>query len=213
MTDDELSKLEALAGAAFKGPWRYGRFTVECERHEYEDCPGEGRHDVVRVEAPHENPESREEPQAVADVLCDVPGLERFAQANGEFIAAAREAVPRLVAALRAERAAHETARTDLNQLRIDMQQISTEDERGHALIDEADGEEPDTTSADTLADRVERLLAGRDALRAELAKVRDVARALRLVLRLAERWADGVGRSHPDHDIVAAARAELEKL
>ncbi len=32
----------------------------------------------------------------------------------------------------------------------------------------------------------------------------------LRRVLPLAESWADGVGASHPDHDVIAEARAAL---
>ena len=70
-------------------------------------------------------------------------------------------------------RAERDEARRDLAQLRNDMQAVSYEDERGHALIDAANGEDPDTSSADTLADRVEQLLAERDALKAEVAALR----------------------------------------
>lgn len=73
-----------------------------------------------------------------------------------------------------------EAAERDLAALRRDMQELSTEDERGHAIIDEADGEDPDTSSVDTLADRVERLVLRRDAataraetLQAELTQMR----------------------------------------
>lgn len=97
MTDKELDAVLARAEAAFRAPWTYTRFEVVCDRHEYEDCAGDGLHDVVRVESPDEYPGG----QVVADVLCEVPGLEGFAKANGEFIAAARTDVPALVAEVR----------------------------------------------------------------------------------------------------------------
>ena len=41
--------------------------------------------------------------------------------------------------------------------------------------------------------------------------RVEALERALRRTLDLAENWADGKGRSHPDHEICAEARAALE--
>lgn len=56
-------------------------------------------------------------------------------------------------------------------------------------------------------ADMVVWLLDQRDAALRDLAAAR---KALRLVLPLAEAWADGKSRSHPDHECIDAARAAL---
>lgn len=44
------------------------------------------------------------------------------------------------------------------------------------------------------------------------IAAAPDMLEALERTLTLAERWADGVGSSHPDHDVIAEARAVIAK-
>jgi hypothetical protein len=44
------------------------------------------------------------------------------------------------------------------------------------------------------------------------IAAAPELLEALSLVLPLAEAWADGKGRSHPDHEVVADARAAIAK-
>jgi hypothetical protein len=85
--------------------------------------------------------------------------------------------------ALKQAAADNERLTREVNQLRTDMQHLSTEDERGHAIIDASDGEDPDSSSADTLAYRVGRLVADRERLTRELTE----AKADRVVLEA--RW------------------------
>ncbi len=44
------------------------------------------------------------------------------------------------------------------------------------------------------------------------IAAAPELLEALERTLGLAEKWADGVGRSHPDHDVIAEARAAIAK-
>lgn len=53
-------------------------------------------------------------------------------------------------------------------------------------------------------------IAAARTDVPALCSRVEALEAALRDVLPLAESWADGKGRSHPDHDAVTAARAAL---
>lgn len=95
MTEQELSEIEARANAAFRAPWTYADFEVQCENADY-DCPkcdGQEFFNVVRIESPEEYPDGQ--------VVADVPGLKSFSEKNGEFIAHAREDVPALIAEVR----------------------------------------------------------------------------------------------------------------
>lgn len=92
MTDEELKVIEERAAAAFCGPWTYTRFEIECRHDEIHS-----EDEVFRIESPAEYPDG----QVVCDVFCDVPGLERFAEPNGKFIAHAREDIPKLLAEVR----------------------------------------------------------------------------------------------------------------
>lgn len=97
ITKERLAEIKARCDAAFMAPWTYEDFTVLCD-HPYDiddedkcpTCHGEGEADVVRIESPNEYPDGQ--------IIADVPGLERFAAANGSFIAHARTDVPALLA-------------------------------------------------------------------------------------------------------------------
>jgi len=90
LTAERLAQLRSLAEKAFKGPWTYTCFEIECgydgcevpacqaNPEEHEGLP----HDVVEIAAPDEYPDG----QVVAQI--NVPGLEQFADANGKYIAA-----------------------------------------------------------------------------------------------------------------------------
>ena len=84
----DIAAIRARADACFKAPWTAGMFTVECDRHDYEDCPGDGEHEIERIESPDEYPSSQ--------VIADVPGMECFSKPHAAFIAAARTDVPAL---------------------------------------------------------------------------------------------------------------------
>jgi hypothetical protein len=66
---------------------------------------------------------------------------------------------------------------------------------------------DPHHTFGRPIAATLRALLAERDAAVRDLATARE---ALRLVLPLAEAWADGKSRGHPDHECIDAARAAL---
>lgn len=99
MTESELDEIEARANAAFRAPWTYSDFLIACE-HEFDDevddcptCHGEGEAEIIRVDSPNEYPDGQ--------VIAEIPGLERFSERNGAFIAHARTDVPKLVAEVR----------------------------------------------------------------------------------------------------------------
>ncbi len=99
MTPAELAELERLEKAAFRAPWRYGEFRVECSCDGDPDCSnrecdGDTKPCTV-VESPDEYPDG----QTVAEIT--VPGLSMFADRNGAFIVALRNAAPSLIAAAR----------------------------------------------------------------------------------------------------------------
>jgi len=80
-----ISELREIASAAFKRPWRYTRFEVEFDHDD--DCP---EHDepceTVEVESPDEYPDGQ---CCCQQNVILVPGLERFAETNGDLICAA----------------------------------------------------------------------------------------------------------------------------
>lgn len=92
MSRPDTKAIRALADACFRAPWTATTFTVECDRHDYEECPGEGEHEAERIESPDEYPAYPDSPQVVADV----PGMEMFSKPHAAFIAAARTDVPAL---------------------------------------------------------------------------------------------------------------------
>lgn len=95
MTDEELGRLEALAAAATPGPWRV-------DHHVSPDLEGL----YVGTDVPGEN-ETIAYYQSVADSFAEdlSPDAVRRLHADLAFIAAARTAVPALVATVRKLRA------------------------------------------------------------------------------------------------------------
>ena len=104
----DLEELERLASKAFCAPWTYEKWTIDCPHiNEGNECGYE--HNLTTVLAPHEYPGSADEPcdQVIAQI--DVPGLERFADANGALIVAMRNALPAMIAEMRQLRSDAET--------------------------------------------------------------------------------------------------------
>lgn len=93
ITRQQIDDLRALEAKAFRGPWSYTRFEIELDHGE--DCEyGDEPVDCVEVQAPQEYPDG----QCVCQQnVILVPGLECFAEPNGKFIAAARNALPGLL--------------------------------------------------------------------------------------------------------------------
>lgn len=96
LTSEELDELERLSAEAFKAPWTYTRFQVECEGDENGDDCG-GLHDCIQVDAHDEYPDG----QCICQQNIVTPGLERFAEKNGALIAAMRNHLPALLALAR----------------------------------------------------------------------------------------------------------------
>lgn len=119
LTPEVLARLRELEKAAFRPPWRAETWTVDCREEDCgdEDCPGEA--DAETVLAPEEYPADPDSPQVVAHVdgavTIHTPGLEGFARAHSEFIAAARNALPDLLDAL-------EEARRERDALHVAFQ-------------------------------------------------------------------------------------------
>lgn len=67
----EIEKLRALLEKAFKRPWTYRDFAIDCPGDEHGDVCGDS-HDIVEVEAPDAYPDG----QCVAQIGFSVPGLE-----------------------------------------------------------------------------------------------------------------------------------------
>ena len=117
MTDDELDAIEARANAATPGPWSWDRFDdVTIPPEDYPACGATVLAELVERDGEH---------WIMTPVEVTMQGLdpnetdcetecEAFAvwitQADADFIAAAREDIPRLVAELRALRKAHADA-------------------------------------------------------------------------------------------------------
>jgi len=98
LTAETIAELERLEREAFRAPWTYDRWEVECDAccgGEAEcsntDCNGE-EYPLVAVESPEEYPGG----QLVAQIT--VPGLLCLADKNGELIAKMRNALPALLA-------------------------------------------------------------------------------------------------------------------
>lgn len=93
LTRAELARGRALLQAAFKEPWRYKQFEIECNACENgigpecinPECTGAGGGvPATFVEAPQEYPPDDKRPQIVATI--EVPGMSDLAQQNGEAI-------------------------------------------------------------------------------------------------------------------------------
>lgn len=96
----DLEELEALESRAFRAPWTYSKWDIECPTCESEgDCNNpecDGAHaPCTTIESPDEYPNR----QIVAQFT--VPGLSELADRNGAFIVALRNAFPELLAAAR----------------------------------------------------------------------------------------------------------------
>jgi len=102
LTEAELAELERMDRAAFRAPWTYESWEIDCpEIYGGDECGYE--HNIATVIAPDEYPNDPNRPQVVAQI--DVPGIDVLAHRNGALIAAARNALPRLLAELRRLRA------------------------------------------------------------------------------------------------------------
>jgi len=106
----DLAALRRLCEGGFRRPWTMRRFEIDCPCPNGDDC-GDS-HDCVEVESREEYPASPEQPAEEGHGQCivqiSVPGLEEFAQANGELVVAAVNALPALLD--RVERAEREGA-------------------------------------------------------------------------------------------------------
>jgi hypothetical protein len=112
MTDDRLAELEALASAATPGPWRAGRPTFQCVLDHGKDGHGRGNcrygfrgwvdggTTVSRDVAYGPESVSTDEAPVVAGMWDYEEGGVRE-PADASFIAAARIAVPELIAEIR----------------------------------------------------------------------------------------------------------------
>jgi hypothetical protein len=102
----DLDALERLMAAAWPAPWRAHTFEIDCPCPNGEHC-GDS-HSCEEVEAPEAYPASPEEPADEGDGQCvvqiSVPGLESLARPTAEFIAAARNDLPAILAELRSLR-------------------------------------------------------------------------------------------------------------
>lgn len=101
MTEAELDELKKKHEAAFRPPWTYSRWEIECEAcgagtntPESGECANpdcDGTHaPIVAVESPEEYPDG----QLVAQI--SVPGILSLADANGASITALHNAFPDL---------------------------------------------------------------------------------------------------------------------
>lgn len=94
-----IADLETLEARATKGPWvsrdRATTTGVECE-----ECGNYVAHDGPSIVAPIP---PATEPGAISLAIADVDGGSQRAPANAEFIVAARNALPRLIALVRAQ--------------------------------------------------------------------------------------------------------------
>lgn len=92
-----LEQLKGLLEKAFKRPWTYRRFEIDFEHDDYNCDEGTEVIDTIEVEAPDEYPEG----QCVCQQnVILVPGLERFAEANGALICGAVNSLEELIADL-----------------------------------------------------------------------------------------------------------------
>ncbi len=101
LTAETIEELERLEREAFRAPWTYDRWEVECDacsdgepECSNTDCNGE-EYPLVAIESPEEYPGG----QLVAQIT--VPGLLCLADKNGAFLVALRNAAPALIASAR----------------------------------------------------------------------------------------------------------------
>ena len=105
ITPEAIAELERLHAEAFRAPWTYARWEVECGACEGgtnepetgctdPDCDG-AHVPIVQVDSPDEYPNG----QTVAQI--SVPGLLCLADKNGALIAGMRNALPSLLSAAR----------------------------------------------------------------------------------------------------------------
>lgn len=108
VSEERLEELERLVAGAWEGPWVAHTFEIDCPCPNGEHCGD--THSCEQVEAPEAYPASHRHPAAPGEGQCvvqiHVPGLESLAGPNARFIAAARTAVPELIAEIRRLRAA-----------------------------------------------------------------------------------------------------------
>jgi hypothetical protein len=107
LSDEQIDELERLERAAWVAPWVAHTFEIDCPCPNGEDCGD--THSCEQIEAPEAYPSSPEEPAAPGEGQCvvqiSVPGLESLAGPTAAFIAAARNALPSLLAEVTAARA------------------------------------------------------------------------------------------------------------
>lgn len=114
----DLNELERLANACFVGPWKANTWEVECPDLYIDGGCGD-THDVETLTAPKEYPQDEECPQVITQIdsthggKIEIVGLERFAKPHAAFIAAARTAVPELIARVRELEAENKKLRSD----------------------------------------------------------------------------------------------------
>ena len=109
----DIDALSALEQAAFCAPWTAHTFEIDCPCPNGVHC-GDS-HTCEEVEAPQEYPHSPDDPAQTGDGQCvvqiSVPGLETFAKRNAALIVATRNALPALLAEIRAAREVVESVR------------------------------------------------------------------------------------------------------
>ena len=112
-SDETLDELERLEGETWVAPWVARTFEVDCPCPNGEDCGD--MHSCEEVEAPEAYPDSHEEPAPEGEGQCvvqiSVPGLESLSRPTAQFIAAARNALPALLAEVRRLRGALQNVR------------------------------------------------------------------------------------------------------
>ena len=123
-----VAELRELEAKAFRAPWRAHTFEITCPGDSCDAAVNAAEdecgydHEIAEVDAPEEYPASPTEPADVGHGQCvaqiDTPGLATFARRNAEFIAATRNALPRLLARLDALERVAEAARVALVRMR-----------------------------------------------------------------------------------------------
>jgi hypothetical protein len=108
VSEEQLANLERLIAGAWAAPWVAHTFEIDCPCPNGDDCGD--THTCEQVEAPEAYPASPEDPAPAGEGQCvvqiSVPGLESLARPNAEFIVAARNALPALIAEVRRLRSA-----------------------------------------------------------------------------------------------------------
>jgi hypothetical protein len=121
LTNTQLAEWEKLVQDTklWPAPWTARTFEIDCPCPNGEDC-GES-HSCEEVESPEAYPASHEDPAPESEGQCvvqiSVPGLESLTRPTAEFIAAARTAVPLLLAEVRRLRALMHPGCSDFSPL------------------------------------------------------------------------------------------------